>query len=419
MGYIYVVLVFLLCLTAAFSPPSGDAVPPVEITAPELPEKNSNRPPAAENSVTLEQPEQVHEQDEQQPKKQKKKPKKYEVEVNARVVAGARLVHEAAAVDSDGAPVGLPVRKGSLDLRQARVGVDARYRDILRVRVSVDFADLLDSPKPGKVLRNAWANIRIHPLFQIKVGHFKRPFSRLEMRGFTSIPFIDRGLFNGLAIEGLGWGDRAVGMSLWGDFEAERPGLHELRWYVSVTNNALSGAAHGVDVHARLTYDPTKWFSIAANGAFKLIQDALADEDVCQSTWKRAASCRREVFAAGGDVAFDYKDFFASAELNLAQDWLYADSSPWMLGALGYASYDIEVGKRTRLQPVVFGEYIDSNLTYGESEAVRAGGAFNVLWTKRLRIMPQVEFVKPLAPVTSFNRFTARQTYGVWVAVQL
>jgi hypothetical protein len=110
---------------------------------------------------------------------------------------------------------------------------------------------------------------------------------------------------------------------------------------------------------------------------------------------------------------------YASVEVNLAQDWLYADESPWMLGALGYASYELEVGPRTRLQPVLFGEFVDSNMSYGESEAVRAGAGFNVLWTKHLRIMPQVEFVQPLDPVTPFNRFVARQVYGLWIAVQL
>src|SRR6185436_4230592 len=116
-------------------------------------------------------------------------------------------------------------RKGQLNLRQARVGVDARYKDILQARLTLDLADLLETPKPGKVIRNAWANIRIHSLFQIRAGNFKRPFSRLEMRGFSSIPFIGRGLFNGLAIEDLGWGTRAVGAQVWGEIEPGRPGF--------------------------------------------------------------------------------------------------------------------------------------------------------------------------------------------------
>jgi hypothetical protein len=278
---------------------------------------------------------------------------------------------------------------------------------------------LLDSPQPGKVLRNAWVNVAIRPMFQIKVGHFKRPYSRLELRNFSDIPFLGRGLYNDLAVESLRWGDRAVGVSLWGKIAPERRGLHGLRWQISATNHAVSGAAHGVDVHARLTYDPVRWLSLGAGGAFKRVQDPLADEGACRASWKRDASCRRNVFAGSGDLAITVQRFYMGFETNLAQDWLYAESSPWILGALGYASYDIPVGSRTRLQPVLFGEYIDTNLSYSQSEAARAGGAFNVLWTKRLRIIPQVEFVIPLRPVTAFNRFVARQVYGLWIAVQL
>jgi hypothetical protein len=357
--------------------------------------------------------------DERKEESKQKAKKDYDVDVDARLVVGGRLISEEPAIDSEGSAVGLPVRRGSLSLRQARVGIDARYRDVLRIRTTLELSDLLEKPKPGMVLRNAWANVRIHEAFQIRAGHFKRPYSRLELRGFSSIPFLGRGLFNQIAVEDLGWGDRALGIMLWGDLEPAHPGLDRLRWQLSVTNNAVSGSPHGFDAHARLTYDPTDWLSIGANGAFKSVQDPLADEDVCRSTWKRGSECRLDVFAVGGDVAFDIEGLYASVEVNLAQDWLYVDASAWMLGALGYASYDIEVGKRTRLQPVVFGEFVDSNMSYGESEAVRAGAGFNILFTKHLRIMPQGEFVQPLAPVTSFNRFVARQVYGLWIAVQL
>jgi hypothetical protein len=348
-----------------------------------------------------------------------KKRKDLDVDMDARLVAGGRLIREQPAVDSDGASVGQAVRRGSLDLRQARVGVDARYRDILRVRITMELSDLLDKPKPGMVLRNAYANVRVREWFQIRAGNFKRPYSRIELRRFSSIPFIGRGLYNGIATEDLGWGDRAVGVSLWGDIEPGRSGFDRLRWQLSVSNNVLSGAPHGFDAHARLTYDPTPWLSIGGGGAYKSVQQPLADETACRATWERGPECRRNVFAAGTDVALDIEGVYASVEVNLAQDWLYADSSPWILGALAYASYDFEVGKQTRLQPVLFGEYVDSNMSFSESEAIRAGAAFNLLWTKHLRIIPQVEFVKPLEPVTSFNRFVVRQVYGLWMAVQL
>ena len=56
---------------------------------------------------------------------EKKKPKKdYDVDVDARLVAGARLISEAPAVDSMGVPIGEPERKGSLTSAPVSLPVD-------------------------------------------------------------------------------------------------------------------------------------------------------------------------------------------------------------------------------------------------------------------------------------------------------
>jgi hypothetical protein len=357
--------------------------------------------------------------DEAKPKGKDDKDKKVKFKFGARVIAGVAMVDQAAAVDSNGDVVGTPDRKARIELRQARLKFDLRYADILRIRASVELADLLGLPETGDVIRDAWANIRIHDAFQIKLGNFKRPYSRLELRGVSSIPMIGRGLYNSAAVERLSWGDRAVGLGLWGKITPERRGLHEFGWAVSVSNNALSGSPHGVDVHARVTYDPVEWLSIGLGGAYKHVQDPLANETACTDDWRRDPGCRRDVFGADADLVVRVKGLYASVEADLAQDWTFADTSPWMLGALAYASYDFEVGKRTRLQPVVSGEYVDTNLSFGQSEAVRTVGGLNVLWTKHLRVMPQAQVVVPLAPVTAFNQFNKEWLVGLWVQVQL
>ncbi|MCA9694911.1 MAG: hypothetical protein KC636_35360 [Myxococcales bacterium] len=349
----------------------------------------------------------------------KKKDKKTKTKLGARVVAGVRMKQDAAAVDSEGEVVGEVDKRAELQLRQARVKFMVEYRKVLTVRVSADFADLLGSPDPGEVVRDAWGNIEIHPAFQIKVGNFKRPYSRFELRGVSKIPVVGRGLYNSYAVENLSWGDRAVGASFWGEVEPERRGLQALGWAVMVSNDAIAGAPPGVDVHARVNYEPTPWLAIDAGGAFKYVQDPLANETACRTEWTRAPGCRRSVFGATASLKFRVAGLYASVETNLAQDWLFADTSPWMLGALAYATYDFEVAKRTRLQPVVFGEFVDANLSFAQSEAVRAVAGLNVLWTKHLRVMPQVEWVKPLPPVTAFNPFAERWSIGLWVSVQL
>jgi len=348
-----------------------------------------------------------------------KKAKKLTFKYRLRVIAGARLTDRGTGVDADGGPIGLPQRAGSIQLRQARARFDAKYRDILRVRLSLEASDFVKSAKAGRVLRDAWTNVKIRPGFQIRAGNFKRPYSRIELRGMSKLAFIGRGLFNDYAVEDLGYGDRAVGAGMWGAVDLERPGAHAFSWAVTASNAALSGAPNGVDLHARLTWDPVHWLSFGGAGAFKSVQDPLANEAVCRSKWTRGAECRRRVFGGGIDLAVTIKGLYASAEANLAQDWRGADDSPWILGALAHASYDLQVGSNVRLQPVVVGEFIDTNLSYAETEAIRAVAGFNVLWKKRLRIMPQASWVIPLPPVTAYNSFVPRRIYGVWLAVQI
>ncbi|PRQ06996.1 porin [Enhygromyxa salina] len=403
------------------APPASELAQPVETTTPSpalapAPVANPDADAAVEGA---EQPDEDKQGKPDSEAKKAKKPKKYEFKVGARVIAGGRLRYIEPRLDSEGSRIGQPERKGSLQLRQARVKVSAKYLDVLSAKVSLEFSDLLGSPSAGDVLRDAWGNVQIHPGFQIKVGHFKRPYSRLELRGVSKVPMIGRGLYNSVAIEDLSWGDRAVGVALWGKLEPMRPGLHELGWSISASNNALAGAPNGVDAHARVTYDPTAWLSIGAGGAFKHVQDSLANEADCLAEWKRDASCRRNVFGATFDLVFRVKGLYASVETNLAQDWLFAETSPWMLGALAYATYDFEVGKKTRLQPIVSGEFIDTNLSFSESEALRGVAGLNILWTKRLRVMPQAQYVMPMAPVTSFNHFVESWVVGLWVSVQL
>lgn len=418
-------LALIFSLAFAISPPTSApsesvAIAPVEPATNVLAEPPASEPAPA---TIVEQAEPAPiiapEAPDEHKKKKKKKEKKYSFDVGARIVAGARLRYIEPGLNSDGERIGQPERKGSLQLRQARVKVKARYLDVLSAKVSLEFADLLDQPKPGKVLRDAWGNVKIHPAFQIKVGHFKRPYSRIELRGVSSLPVIGRGLYNKVAVEDLAWGDRAVGVAVWGKIKPERPGLHALGYSVTASNNAVSGSPNGVDVHARMTYNPVKWLSIGAGGAYKHVQDALADEASCLAAWRRDPSCRRDVFGADFDLVFKVKGLYASVEANMAQDWLYADTSPWMVGALGYATYDFKVGDKTRIQPLVLGEFVDTNLSYSESEAVRTVAGLNVLWTKHLRVLPQVQYVLPLAPVTAFNHFVESWVVGVWVSVQL
>src|SRR5688500_12609668 len=120
-------------------------------------------------------------------------------------------------------------------LDQARLSLEAEWDD-LSIDVSGDLADAI-RPKTSSAafnkppyLRNAYLNYRVHKAFRIRAGRFKRPMSALELTSSGDLPFRGRGLTNELILEDGQWGDRALGLMLYGRL----PG--KLRWHVSATN---------------------------------------------------------------------------------------------------------------------------------------------------------------------------------------
>lgn len=291
------------------------------------------------------------------------------------------------------------------ELHQARLNARFSFTDRLKAKVSADLSDALGSTEQLAYLRDAWANVKFARALQLRAGRLKRPFSRLENRSAGSLPFRGRGLFNSLSIEDLSWGDRIVGAKLWG--KIDRP---ELTWELMASNPAPS--TRGVDVSGRVEIDPVHWLSLGANGAFKQIENAAGDPV--------------QVAAAGGDIRLRGGPVYAALEFNAAQDWSYnvagddtVDTPPWTMGAVGYVNVDFRVAEDWVLQPIVFGEWADSNSVYSESEAMRVIAGFNVLWTDYVRIMPQVELVRPIGTAGPFNRWAAEETYFLLLSLQM
>ncbi|MEE9382232.1 MAG: porin [Nannocystaceae bacterium] len=286
-------------------------------------------------------------------------------------------------------------------LRQARLNARLQFNRRLRAKISVDLADALGSPERVAFLRDAWANIKIRRAFQIRAGRLKRPFSRLERRGSSKLPFHGRGLFNALAIEQLAWGDRTVGVMLWGDVKTAN-----LRWQAMASNPGPG--SEGVDAIARIEYEPTNWLSLGANGGYKNLENAAQD--------------RLSVFAGGGDLRLRVGDLYAAAEFDAAQDWTYDPQqreAPWTLGAVGYVNYNFHVSESTTLQPIVVAEWADSDTSFLQSESLRVVLGFNLLWTDNLRVMPQIELVRPLGTVSEYSRWVQEETYSLLLSLQM
>ena len=285
-------------------------------------------------------------------------------------------------------------------LDQARFKASVRLNPQLRAALSFD----LDAVR----MRNAYLNLKLHSAFQLKLGRFKRPFSRLENASIGKLPIRGRGLFNDALIEDANWGDRALGLMLWGKHKRPR-----LRWYLGIMHPVpLQSPSQGIDVLARVTYKPVKAFGVGLNGGYKYIKPLVGD--------------RQHLSAVGVDAEVKASGLRLLLEGNLAQNpnpppvmAAQREPNPFALGVLALASYELPLSESVALQPAIFAEWLDTDLDFSQDEAARLVLGVNLLaWDGMLRLMPQVELVRPLGEVGPRSR-VASETVALMVTGEL
>lgn len=291
-------------------------------------------------------------------------------------------------------------------LEQARIELDFETNKWLSGSFSAELTDDVS-------VRDAFVNARIKRWFQIQAGNFKRPMSRIELTSTIKLPFRDRGIFNRALLRQAEWGNRALGVMLWG--KLRKPNL---QWNLAATNSAESlgrrrpEQIRGVDVLGRVEYEPTEWLSVAVNGGYKNTEPYLNGPNL-------------SLLAVGGDVRVRTEHLRVVVESIYAQNPrppVPPDSrgrKPFALGLNGYATYDIPLGMRAALQPMLAGEWADTDLDLGEDETVRGVGGLNLLlFDGAYRVMPQVEIVRPLGEVSARSQ-VKRETYYILLTAEL
>jgi hypothetical protein len=296
-------------------------------------------------------------------------------------------------------------------LDQARLKLEAEWDD-LSIDISGDLADAI-RPKTSAgsfnrppYVRNAHLTYRVHKAFRVRAGRFKRPMSGFELTSSGDLPFRGRGLTNDHIIEDAQWGDRAIGLMLFGRL----PG--KLRWYASVSNPSWAPdgdlESNGVDAIGRLEWKPVKIVDLGVSFGHKL--EVRSDGEYNGN----AASFDAALEVAGLRVAVDA--VFAQLTTEAAD----GVDAPLSYGLVGYANYQIPLGGELALEPVVYGEYADANGELSRTEAIRAVFGCNLRVAERLRVMPQVELVRPIGGTAAqINPWESSETYYLMMTARL
>jgi hypothetical protein len=273
--------------------------------------------------------------------------------------------------------------------KQLRFGVKGKLAEDFSLNLSVDFQDALEPRSPPDYnsppyLRTASLDYKPSRRFRLKMGRFKRPFSRLELEGAGDLPIIDRGLFNGLAIERNQWGDRALGAMASGRVKSAG-----LRWSLALTNPgwASSSVPEGVDVIARAVVSLPFGVSLGINGGYKRVE--LGGQTV-------------HATAVGGDVRLKLGPARVIVEGALAK-LPVATRRPYALGVLLLAYYGLPLSADWQLQPTVFAEYVDADTKFSETESTRLTLGLNLIGHGAFRVMPQLSLVRSLGDTSSLN----------------
>jgi hypothetical protein len=285
----------------------------------------------------------------------------------------------------------------------ARLRFNWRHDDWLRAKLQADVDQLFGDGDAGDdataMVRDAWVEGRLHKSLRVRMGQFKRPFSRLELRSRGDLETIRRGIGNGLLIEDFGYGDRDLGLQLSGRFGKRKK--QRLDYALGIFNgtgrNAPETDRNGAkDLVARLEARPIKPLSVGINGSLKLF-DTDSVPYVPSYAW-----------AAGIDGALRLGRLRLLAEGLVGLNWdkcVYADDPadcreendradvPYAWSATVMASYRFPLWEawKLALEPVLKAEVLVPDHTLDDGRIYLATAGINLHVARRLRLMVHLE----------------------------
>lgn len=290
-------------------------------------------------------------------------------------------------------------------LDQARLGLDIEINSALDAAFD---AELSDEP----ALRDAYLNLKVRRWLQFRAGHFKRPISRTELQGIGTLPFRSRGVGSQF-LRDSAWAGRSLGVMAWGKLRKPK-----LRWSLALMNAGRSidvsddERLRGIDVLGRVEASVLPWLDLALDGGHK-VKEPYPDGP------------NQQLSAIGADALIHVGALRCVLEARMAQNDqppappAQTGRTPFALSLLGYATYDLRLQDELILQPIVAIERLDTDRDLSQDETLRAVAGLNlVLWSGLLRVLPQVEAIRPLGAhgVRSHVKTT---TYYLLLSLQL
>ena len=277
----------------------------------------------------------------------------------------------------------------TFEQRRARVGVDLLVDDWIEGRMEWNFAH-------GARLEDGWINLALDPAFQVQVGQFKKPFSRIELVSSSKVVPIEYGL----RIRGL-----------------DDPALYS-EHYLLLEENVYLGREIGAQVHG--TLGPLGY----ALGAFNGSDQNTRDDNDAKSF---AGRLNLKPFAAPFQIgaAASYRDVavtdafgetstedglavevdvewggFRHPGLNLLAEVMQAKNfgtDDPMIGGQAILSWfaPLRAGRVEGIEPLLRGSYGDPSTEFDGNSGTLLTGGLNLYFHGRNRLMVNGDYFMP------------------------
>jgi hypothetical protein len=296
-----------------------------------------------------------------------------DIRVRGRIHAGWDYQH----LSGPDAPTAADERSSNYFLvRRSRLKVQWRPERWLKAQLQID-------PIAGwnaELLKDAYVQLTPWRPLRLRVGQFKKPFSGLELRSPARLKVISRGPGNDLIVDNLNFGDRDLGLMLYGRLvESVR-----LDYAIGAFNGQIPDARseRDKDLVGRLRIRPIKMVSIGLSYSHKFFNPE--DEDAPEHAW-----------ATGGDVRFRFFGVRLHTEVLVAENYEgTASSDPLALDVVGILSYRrrIPVSWGFALEPVFKFELLDADTDVADDEILLYTAGLNLYFGEYFRLMVDAEF---------------------------
>jgi len=252
-------------------------------------------------------------------------------------------------------------------IKRARLAVDLEPASWVRAELDYDLAEL--------ELKDAAVRLRVARWLRLKVGRFKKPFSRIELIGPGRLPVWRRGVVNSVIVEDFGFGDRDVGLAV-------RGRVQDFRYAVGVFNGnptTLRDNDTGKDISARFTYRPHEVLRLGVSGGFKYVNQGCTAPELN----------RRDSWGAGVDARFrlDPVDWVVEGL------WGMKEGGPRAAGFASITTFRIPLGDGIEIHPVFKAELLAYGLRAEDNLAWSLLVGANVHIGDYVRVMVQGEAV--------------------------